>query len=111
MTIKEVEDTLDNESELLQKMVEFVRGYDNDHFTGSARYIQESWAKFLTQRADTNLTVNRIGVAGDMAAEHKQLTAYINASVKKPQYSEKWREFFECEQSILEHLTNLLKKP
>ena len=104
MSIEEVEQTLDNENELLRAMVAFVRCYPNDHFTGPAKFIQESWAKFLTQRSDTNQNVAAVGVKADMAAEHEQLEAYITASVDEPVYSEKWREFFECEKSILEHL-------
>ena len=46
-----------------------------------------------------------------MKAEHKQLEAYIGVSEPKPVYSEEWREFFECEKRILEHLLAKLKTP
>jgi hypothetical protein len=117
MSIKEVEETLDNEVELLQATVEFVRNYPNDKFTGSGKFIQESWAIFLTQRSDTNQNVagagtkQPVGIEIDMEAERTQLEAYIAASDYEPVYSEEWREFFECEKRILEHLLGMIKKP
>ena len=61
MSEKEVEETLDNENELLKAMVEFIHKYPKDHFTGSGKYIAESWANFLTQRSDTNQNVSGSG--------------------------------------------------
>ena len=117
MSINEVEETLDNESELLQATVEFVRAYPNDKFTGAGKFIQESWANFLTQRSDTNKNVAgagkkpSVGIKTDMEAERVQLEAYIAASDDEPVYSEEWEEFFECEKRILVHLLGMLEKP
>ena len=117
MSIKYVEETLDNENELLRAMVAFVRCYPKDHFTGSGRFIAESWARFLTQRSDTNKNVAGSGIKPavsietDMKAEHAQLEDYIKASHPEPVYSEEWCAFLKCEQEILEHLLAKLKKP
>lgn len=117
MSTKEVEETLANEVELLRAMVEFVRNYPNENFTGSGKFIQESWAKFLTQRSETNMDVAGAGkkaakgIKKDMKAERRQLKVYITASECKPRYSEEWQEFFECEKRILDHLLGMLKKP
>lgn len=117
MSIEYVEETLDNENELLRAMVEFINQYPKDEFTGSGRFIAESWAKFLAQRSDTNQNVAGSGIKPavsmetDMQAEHRQLEAYIKASDPKPVYSEEWRAFFECEKDILEHLLAKLKTP
>lgn len=117
MSIKDVEESLDNEVELLQATVKFVRNYPNAHFTGAGRFIQESWANFLTQRSDTNQNVAGagkkppVGMEKDMEAERTQLEAYIAASDDEPVYSEEWREFFECEKRILDHLLGMTKNP
>jgi hypothetical protein len=117
MSTKDVVDTLQNEVELLQGMVAYVRCYPNDHFTGSGKVIQKSWADFLYQRSETNRNVSGDGddpaddIRADMEAECRQLEAYIAASDKKPVYVEKWRWFLECEKSILEKLLVKLDKP
>ena len=86
MSIQDVEDTLENENELLRAMVAFVRYYPNDHFTGSGKTIQKSWADFLLQRSDTNQNVagvgkkQTVGLEKDMEAERTQLEAYIAVS-------------------------------
>lgn len=104
MTIKDVQDTLETESALLKDVAKFVRNYPNADFNGSARFIQESWALFLEQRSRTNQNVAAAGLVDDMQAEREQLEAYIGASDPAPAYSEKWKEFFQCEANILDHL-------
>lgn len=117
MSEKDVEETLDNENELLQELVKFIHSYNKDHFTKAGKFIAESWANFLTQRSDTNQNVTgsgkkqAVGIKTDMEAECKQLEAYIAASEPEPVYSEEWREFFECEKRILVHLLGMLKTP
>jgi hypothetical protein len=104
MTDIDVEKTLEDEARLLDDVAAYIRKFPNEDFTGPARFIQESWARFIEQRAATNRKVTNVGLVEDMEAEHRQLRAYVEATEKKPLYSEKWREFFLCEQQILEHL-------
>ena len=109
MGVQYVNDSLNNENELLQALVEYTRSYETSKFTGSGKFIAASWANFLNQRSETNanvsggadLTNEYNEIKADMLAEIAQLDKYIEASDPDPQYSEKWKEFFICEKDIL----------
>lgn len=110
MTTQDVRDTLANEADLLAAMIECVEGYDNSGFTKQAKYIQNSWIRFLGERRSTGLALQKKSsgdLKEDLSSERSQVGSYIEATQPKPEYSEEWSKFLQCEGEILDYLINL----
>lgn len=109
MSSDEVRTTLQNEADLLEHMIKCVETFPNKGFTGQAKFIQDSWARFLGERRDAARTLcgqEDDVLHNDLLNEFSQLKAYVEATHADPDYTEHWRKFLECEQDILRHLVS-----
>lgn len=108
MTTQYVIDTLKNENQLLDDLVEFIRAYDVDAFTGSARWISKSWELFLKERYNSNETLTGKLQQGllkkDLEEEKAQVDRYSLQNDDPKSYTEQWPKFLKCESDILDHL-------
>ena len=110
MTVKEVKQTLANEAELLEHMIEAVKSFDGGEITKQARFIQDSWARFLDDRRKTNVSLVNTGdeeAIEDLSQEMQQVERYIEATDKAAEYTETWEKFLTCERDILQYLVNM----
>lgn len=110
MTVEEVKKTLVNEAELLEHMIDAVNKFDGSEFTKQAQFIRASWAIFLNDRRQTNVSLASAGddeVVEDLSQEMQQVEQYIKTTDKTAAYTETWEKFLTCERDILKYLVNM----
>ena len=110
MTAKEVKQTLVDEAELLEHMIDAVKKFDGSEFTKQAQFIKDSWARFLDDRRQTNMSLAKADddeVAKDLSQEMRQVEQYIKATDPTAGYTETWEKFLTCERDILHYLVNM----
>ena len=111
MSANDVRKTLRNEAGLLGAMIGTARAYRGEtFFTNQATFIQESWQRYLTDRATTNDQLADPDSCGDeelkaaLEAERDQIQRYIDVHDRKNEDLKEWITFLECELDILNHL-------
>lgn len=110
MSIDEVKLTLVHEAQLLQSMIDNVEASRGEGFTKQAQFIKNSWGRFLRDRQKTNLalcTATADELRTDLKNELAQVEKYLEHTVEKPDYTETWIVFLECERDILKHLIEM----
>jgi hypothetical protein len=109
MTAKEVKQTLADEAELLEHMIAAVEKFDSSGFTNQARFIKDSWARFLGDRCQTNRSLAKVDdleLVIDLTEEKCQIEQYVKATDSTAGYTETWEKFLTCEQDILQKLVD-----
>lgn len=109
MTAKEVKQTLTNEAELLEHLIEAVNKFDGSEFTNQAQFIKDSWARFLGDRCQTNRALAKVDdleLVVDLTEEKCQVEQYVKATDSTAAYTETWKKFLTCERDILQNLVD-----
>lgn len=107
MTAKEVKQTLVDEAKLLEHMIAEVNKFDGSGFTNQAKFIKDSWERFLDDRCQTNKSLakaNDYELVIDLAEEKCQVEQYVKATDSTAGYTEAWGKFLTCERDILKKL-------
>lgn len=111
MTPDEVRKTLRNETGLLGALIGQAKSYEGgEFFTKQARYIQESWMRYLSDRANTNDDLADPAKYSDkemldaLEEELDQIERYICVHDRANDGLEEWITFLECERDILRYL-------
>jgi len=119
MSADDVRATLAEERKIINKMMDCLNQIDKSTLAQrEARYILESWKRFLCERRGAGEDLEKMNdtdLFDDLTREGEQIDEYIKITppTSKPQlaYREEWKNFLVCEYDIIERLKTLYKQP